>query len=201
MEKQLIISIGREFGSCGHEIAEIIAKDLNLPLYDRSLLDNIAKEKGFSLEDLQKYDEKRKRAFVSRSVRGYSNSIPEAVAQVQFDYIREKAASGESFVVVGRCSDIVLKDYPGLFSVFILADKESKMKHVMGKFHLSEEEALSKMKRHDTTRKAYHNSYSKISWGDSRGYDLCINSSRLGIDDTVEVIEFYARKKAAKLQA
>ena len=120
MGKQLIISIGREFGSSGHEIAEIIAKDLNLPLYDRSLLENIAEEKGFSLDTLQQYDEKRKNVFISRSVRGYSNSIPDAIAQVQFDYIREKAASGESFVVVGRCAEVVLKDNPDLFYTRLL---------------------------------------------------------------------------------
>lgn len=196
MGKQLIISIGREFGSSGHEIAEIIAKDLNLPLYDRSLLENIAEEKGFSLDTLQQYDEKRKNVFISRSVRGYSNSIPDAIAQVQFDYIREKAASGESFVVVGRCAEVVLKDNPRLFSVFVLGDKDAKQKHVMEKYHLSADDALSKMKRHDMNRKAYHNSYSKTKWGDSRGYDLCINSSKLGIENTVKLIEFYAQIKA-----
>lgn len=195
MEKQLIIAISREFGSCGHEIAEIVAKDLNLPLYDRSLLDHIAAEKGYALDALHQYDEQRKKVFISRTVRGYSNSIPNAVAKVQFDYMRELADSGKSFVIVGRCAEVILSDRPGLFSVFILADKDAKQKHVMEKYHLNSVDALSKMKRHDINRRAYHNEYSKTKWGDARGYDLCINSLRLGIHESAALIEYYVQQK------
>ena len=195
MEKQLIISIGREYGSAGHEIAEKVAKDLNLPLYDRHLLDKLAEEKGMNLKDIEKYDEKPRNLFLSRNVNGFSNSFADTVAEMQFNFIREKAESGESFVVVGRCSEVVLAGNEALVSVFILGNKQTKVEHVKKKYNLSENEALQKMARHDRKRKAYHNAHSKISWGDSRGYDLCINSSRLGVEKTAKLIEQYAKAK------
>ena len=105
MEKQVIISISREFGSGGHEIAEQIAKNLGFHFYDRSMLDDLAREKNLQIEDLEKYDEKPRNPFISRRVGGHTNSMEEIVAEMQFDYLREKADSGESFVIVGRCAE------------------------------------------------------------------------------------------------
>lgn len=195
MEKQVIISVGREFGSGGHEIAEKIANDLNLSLYDRKLLDDLAVQHGMDPKLLEKYDEKPRNFLLSRRVNGYSNSIAEAVAEMQAKYIKDKADSGESFVVVGRCSDVVLAGYDALFTVFICGEPEEKIERVMKKYSLSREEAITKMARHDKKRKTYHNSYSKYAWGDSRGYDVCINSKMLGIDGTAKAIENLAQLK------
>lgn len=191
MEKQVIISINREFGSGGHAIAEQIAKDLNLPIYDRNMLDEIAKEKGIKAEHYEGFDEKPKIPLFSRSVRGHSNSVEEHLAEMQFEYLKKKADSGESFVVVGRCSETVLADNENLISIFVLADRSNKVARVSEKYQLSTGDAVSKMNRHDRNRKYYHNSYSPYRWGDSRGYDLCINSSRLGLEGTVKMIEHY----------
>ncbi len=100
---QTIISVSREFGSGGHIIAEQIAKDHGLKFYDRHLLDDIAAENNMNAAVLEKYDEKPRNAFLSRRVSGFSNSMEEILAEMQFDYIRKKADSGESFVIVGRC--------------------------------------------------------------------------------------------------
>ena len=89
MGKQLIIAVSREFGSGGHEIADILAKKFNIPIYDNNLLTEIANSKNLDVDTLEKYDEKPKNIFLSRSVRGYSNSLSEVLAQMQFDYIRE----------------------------------------------------------------------------------------------------------------
>lgn len=191
MEKQVIISINREFGSGGHAIAEQIAKDLNLPIYDRNMLDEIAKEKGIKAEHYEGFDEKPKIPLISRSVRGHSNSVEEHLAEMQFEYLKKKADSGESFVVVGRCSETVLADNENLISIFVLADRSNKVARVSEKYQLSTGDAVSKMNRHDRNRKYYHNSHSPYRWGDSRGYDLCINSSRLGLEGTVKMIEHY----------
>lgn len=121
--------------------------------------------------------------------------ILEIIAQFQFDYIRKKAESGESFVVVGRCSENVLKDYDCLISVFVTGDKEHKIQRVMEHFDLSESEAYTKMRRHDRTRKQYHNRYSEGKWGDATYYDMCINSSPLGIEKTVNVLENYVKER------
>ena len=122
---QLIISIGREFGSGGHEIAEKLAKHYDMPLYDHNLLDKIAEERNLNSEELKSYDEVQDGVF-HRRVRGMSSSMTEHVAQLQFDYLKEKATTGESFVVVGRCSETVLKDNKGLIAIFVNGDKDRR---------------------------------------------------------------------------
>ena len=194
MDKQVIIAISREYGSAGHEIAEKVARDLGLKLYDRNMLDDISKDKDIHVEYLEKYDEKPKKLFSSRRVGAYTNSIEEIIAEMQFDYLREKADTGESFVIVGRCAETVLKDRKGLISVFILGNYEVKLKRIMDKYHLSETDAAAKIKRHDKHRKQYHNHYSDGKWGDSRLYDLCINSSHLGIDKPAVIIKDYIKE-------
>lgn len=195
MEKQLIISIGREFGSGGHVIAEALAKRFNIPLYDHNLLDHIAEEKNLNAEELKKFDEKPRNVLLSRTLKGHSSSPSDHIAMMQFDYLKKKAEKGESFVVVGRCAEMVLKDFEAMISIFILGDKECKTKRVMEVYDISKEEARKKMERHDVYRKQYHNSYCDSKWGDSRSYDLCINSSRLGIDGTVAMLADYIRAR------
>lgn len=194
MGKQILVSISREFGSEGHLIAEKVAKDLGIALYDRNLLDAIAEEKDMKVEHLQKYDEKSKNFILTRTVNGHSNSMADHLVDLQFEFLQKKAESGESFVVVGRCGEEALKEFDGLVSIFVLGNKKEKIAHVMEKYKLSEKEALAKMVRHDRKRKFYHNYYCENKWGDSRGYDLCINSSTLGLDKTVKVIEEFIKE-------
>lgn len=191
MNEQLIISIGREFGSGGHEIARCLAERFALPLYDHNLLDEIAQERELDVETLRRYDEMPRNVVLSRTVCGFSSSAEVNIANMQFDYLKRKAAAGESFVVVGRCAETMLKDYPGMISIFVLGDATVKTARVMEKYRLSEREARYKMERHDRSRKMYHNYYCKGKWGDSRNYDLCINSSRMGLDRTVDFLEGY----------
>ncbi|MBD5465490.1 MAG: cytidylate kinase-like family protein [Lachnospiraceae bacterium] len=195
MAGQTIIAIGREFGSKGHEIAEKIAKDLGLKLYDRSMLDELASKMNIKVEVFEKYDEKPRNPIFTRRVGQYTNSMEEIVAEMQFDFIRQKAKEGESFVIVGRCADSVLKDMEGLITIFVCGNKECKRRHVMEKFHLSKAEASAKMIRHDIKRKQYHNRHSDTKWGDSRYYDLCINSSPLGVDGTAKVLVGYIQER------
>lgn len=192
MAEQMIISISREYGSCGHEVAELVAKELGIALYDRNLLDAVAEEKDMSADKLRKFDEKPRNLFMTRSVNGHSNAMEDVVAQMQFEYLQKKAAAGESFVVVGRCGETALKEYKNLVKVFVMGDKQDKIEHIMKKFQLSETEAETKMNRHDTKRKAYHNHYSENKWGDSRGYDLCI-SSKAGVQNTARIIVDYVK--------
>lgn len=195
MEKQLLISISREFGSGGHEIAQKVADDLGLPFYDRKMLDEIAGMTDVGVDVLEKYDEKPRNFILSRRVGKYTNSMEENIAQLQFEYIRQKAEQGESFVIVGRCSESVLREFKGLVSIFISGDRLPKIERVMKKYQLSHAEALAKMNRHDRKRKQYHNRYSDSKWGDSRYYDLCIKSSPLGVDGTVRVLEHYIQER------
>lgn len=195
MEKQLIISVSREFGSGGHVIAKMLAERYGLPMYDRNLLEEIAKSRQLDSEQLYKYDEAKRNKLLSRTVRGYSSSPEDNIAQLQFDFLREKAASGESFVVLGRCSESILRGNSGLISVFVLADLDFRIKRTMEHENLTFEQAKAKVTKHDRTRKAYHNNYSDSKWGDSRGYDLCIRSSVVGVEETCGAIaEFIDRK-------
>ena len=200
MEKQLIISIGREFGSGGHEIAEKLAEKFSLKLYDKNLLQHIAEERNVDGKHLEKYDEVPRNLLFSRTVKGLSNSMEENIANMQFDYLRKKAEKGESFVVVGRCSETILKDYTGLVSIFVLGDKEHKIERVMRLYHMSAEEAEHYIFRQDRKRKGYHNYYCKGKWGDSRNYEISVNSSKLGEDATAEVLADYITKRRNGIQ-
>lgn len=196
---QFIISVGREYGSGGHEIASRLAEKFNVPLYDRNMLDQMAERNGIDAEELHKHEE-TKRQGLTRTVRGHSSSVQDQIAQLQFDFIRNKAESGESFVVVGRCSENVLRDFPGLISIFVRGEEEAKTERICRLYKLNKLEAKAKMFRHDKKRKAYHNYYSKMKWGDSRGYDLCVNSSLMGVEATADalyaMISEYLKNKA-----
>ncbi len=189
MGNQIIISISREYGSEGRTIAEQIVKDMGLLFYDRNMLDEIAKEKGFDPAAFAGVDEKPRNKLLSRRVKGYSNATEDNLAQMQFEFLRKKAASGESFVVLGRCSETILKEYDSLVSIFVTGNKDRKLKHVMEKFSLSETAAAAKIAKHDAYRRRYHNHYSDFKWGDSRNYDVCINSSRIGVEGTAKLLE------------
>ena len=197
---QIIISVGREFGSGGKVIAEELAKRFNIPLYDRHLITEIAEKLGMTAEEVEKYDEAPKLKILSRRVNGYSNSIEDNIAEMQFSIIEEKAKSGESFVVVGRCSETKLKAYPALISLFILGDMDKKVKRIMEVYKLSEDEAKHFIYKKDKKRKHYHNYHCQGSWGDSRIYDLTINSSRLGIENTVDMLEQYVKARISANQ-
>ncbi len=184
---QFIISVGREYGSGGHEIATILSEKLNVPMYDRNMLDQMAERNGINADELHKHDEMKRRG-LTRTVRGHSSSVQDSIANLQFDFIRNKAASGESFVIVGRCAENVLRDNPALISIFVRGDEDAKVERISRLYKLNKLEAKAKMYRHDKKRKAYHNYYSKMKWGDSRGYDICVNSSLLGVEATAEAL-------------
>ena len=195
MEKQLIISVGREFGSGGHAIAELLAKRFDLPLYDSNLLEEIAERKSLNVKHLEKYDEIPKNRLFSRNVMGYSNSPEEAIANLQFDYLRQKADSGASFIIVGRYAEEVLKGNPALTTIFVLGDMEAKVARIMELYQVSEQKAENIVVSTNKKRKNYHNYYCTKQWGDSRNYELSINSSRLGLIATADIIEDYIRRK------
>ncbi|MBP3544087.1 MAG: cytidylate kinase-like family protein [Lachnospiraceae bacterium] len=198
-QKQVIISIGREFGSAGHEIAEELSKRFEFPLYDYNLLREIAVEKNVNHASLEPYDEVPKKGFGSRTVRGHSNSPHENIAYMQFNYLRKKADEGQSFVVVGRCAEEALKNCPGLITLFILGDMDKKIDRIRKLHQLSHKEAKELIIEQDKKRKRYHNYFCEGKWGDSRNYDLSINSSKLGLEATMDMIEDYIKKRIERM--
>jgi len=193
MKDQVIVTIGREHGSGGHCIAQMIAEQMHLKLYDKEIVEGIIESSGYSEEFVSRMDEKPVNFLFSRRVGEYSNSLEASVAEKAFELILSKAESGESFVVVGRCAEQVLRDYPNVIRFFVLGDFKTKRSRIMEVHQVSEMKAESIMKTVDHQRKVYHNYYSDIKWGDSRGYDICINSSRLGLEGTSETMIHYIR--------
>ena len=189
--ENLIITIGREFGSGGHIIGERLAEYYGIPLYDRDLLKKVAEENDIDYDELEGYEESPINLLLSRTVNGYSSSLQDAIAHLEFDFITEHAELGESFVIVGRCAEEVLKDNPNAVKIFVLGDFDAKVRQIMWQFDLDEEEAIDEIRHTDKRRKSYHNHYCETKWGDSRNYDISINSSRFGIEGTADFLKTY----------
>ncbi len=198
MGKQLIITVGREFGSGGHIIAVKLAEHFGIQLLDSNILAEVAKKSNAREEYLKKYDESARNLFFSRTVNGFSNSPEEIIAQMQFDYIKQKSDAGESFVVIGRCADYILRENPALVRVFVLGDTEAKIKRTAEREGISEDKAKIRMEQADKRRKYFHNTHSENKWGDSRSYDITVNSSKLGLDSTVELLIKYIELRNAE---
>jgi len=196
MGKQIIISVGREFGSGGHEIAEGLAKHYNIPLFDKEIFEHIEENESISAEVAQFFDEKPvSPIFYPVMMDGSNLPLEQTVANHIFNFIRIKGdTEKQSFVIVGRCAEYVLRDNPNMISVFILGDRETKCQRVMEKYDLDEKAALNLMRKEDKMRKTYHNFYADGKWGDSRSYDICINSSTLGVTKTLEALITYIDK-------
>ena len=184
--------------SGGHIIAVKLAEHFGIQLLDSNILAEVAKKSNASEEYLKKYDESARNLFFSRTVNGFSNSPEEIIAQMQFDYIKQKSDAGESFVVIGRCADYILRENPALVRVFVLGDTEAKIKRTAEREGISEEKAKIRMEQADKRRKYFHNTHSENKWGDSRSYDITVNSSKLGLDSTAELLIKYIELRNAE---
>jgi cytidylate kinase len=192
MEKQIIITIGREFGSGGHEIARKLSEELDIQLYDKELISEAAKKFNFDENVLAYYDEKPVNSVLfplnlDALPYGMDESVEKRAAIAEFSVIREKSEK-ESFVIVGRCAENILKDKK-IVSVFITADEEDKVARISKKFSLSETDAKALITRSDSVRKHYHDFYCEEPWGNAKNYNICLNSSTYGIEGCVKLIK------------
>lgn len=198
-----IITIGRQFGSGGREIGELLAKNYGINCYDKELLSRAAKESGFCEEMIQNHDERPTNSFLYNLVMdtysfGYNASsfvdmpISHKVFLAQFDTIKKIAEEGPC-VIVGRCADYALSDFDNVLNIFIHADEESKIKRIKERFAdvKTDDQARDMMNKKDKQRQSYYNYYSSKKWGRADSYDLSINSGILGIDGTVKFIMQY----------
>lgn len=189
----MIITISREFGSGGQDIARALARHYDIPLYDENMLNEIGIHESYDIDRLNQYDEAPRWLIRSRTVRGMTNSNIDNIAMKEFDFLKEKARVNASFIVLGHCGESVLRSYDPI-SIFVCSSKALKLKRTMEKFDLDEKEAEYLIKKTDRNRKTYHNHYCENKWGDSRYYDLCIDSSKLGVEGTIEfLIDFIDR--------
>ncbi len=193
----MIISIGRQHGSGGREIARLLARELGIKCYDKEIVDEAAKHSDFSRDLINAYDEKRMSAFMLHAG-GYGLNenfrLNMQVVSAQFDAIREIASKGDC-IFVGRCADYILRERSDLVSVFILGDMDERLKCLARRQGLDEAAARKKIKEVDKDRSSFYKYYSDQVWGDAQNYDLCINSSRLGVEGTVKVIMDYIKTR------
>ena len=203
MEK-VIITIGRQFGSGGSEIGKKLADNLNIKYYDKELIQLAAKESGICPELFEKADEKTSGGLLQAFAMGFSMNgalyqpndyfTDATLFQVQSDVIR-KIAAERSCVIVGRCADYILKDDPHCTSVFIPSSEEDRIKRIIGKNPVTEKEALEQMRKTDKTRASYYNYYTDKTWGAAMSYHLCLNSSVIGTDHCVRLIEEFIKNR------
>ena len=169
--------------------------------YDKEILAVAAKESGLCQELFETHDEKPTNSFLYSLVMdtyslGYTSSgfvdmpINHKVFLAQFDAIK-KLAHQESCIIVGRCADYALAEYPNCVHIFIHADEEHKIKRIMERHNMTESKAKDAISKKDKQRQSYYNYYSSKKWGRADSYDLCINSSVLGVDGTVKLVIQY----------
>lgn len=205
MNGNLVITIGRQCGSGGKRIGQRLAEVMGVKCYDKELLSVAAKDSGLCEELFETHDEKPTSSFLYSLVMdtyslGYTTSaymdmpINHKIFLAQFNTIK-KLAEEESCVIVGRCADYALADYPNTVSVFITANDEDRIKSLMDMYKVDESKAKDIMVKTDKKRSSYYNYYSSKKWSDAKSYDMCINSSVTGMDGAIEIIQAFAKVK------
>lgn len=198
MSNHTIINIGRQFGSGGKEVASRIGASLGIQVYDNELISKAAEESGFSKELFERSDEKRSvfnlfSFFGTERFGSAQNYMGDnELFKIQSEVITGIADKGPA-IFVGRCSNYILRDRKCL-DVFVCAPVEARVKRVMERTGLDEDEAMIRVERQDRTRQTYYNFFTFGNWGAASDYDLCVDSSILGIEGTAEYIIDFGRK-------
>ena len=190
----MIITIARQHGSSGREIARALSEALGIQCFDKEIVDEAAENSSICKELISSFDEKRVSPFMLQTTQypsmNYGLGLNIQVASAQFDVIRKLADQGDC-IFVGRCADYILRERKDLTRVFIMGEQEDKIRCIMNRQNVSETEAKKKIKQVDKDRSSYYKYYTDQIWGESENYDLCINSSKIGITGTVNVIKAY----------
>ena len=204
MNEKFVINIGRQLGSGGREIGEKLASQFGIAFYDKELIRLASKESGLGKEFFEKADEKESHSFIGGLLglrTNISNEVyvnnylsNETFFKIQSDVIRDLAEE-KSCLFVGRCDDYILRDHPRCINVFITADTDDRVKRVVRDQQLTEEKAQEVIEKTDKKRSGYYNYFSNKVWGAAASYHLCINSSVLGIDETVAFISRFIEQK------
>lgn len=178
-----IITLGRSYGAGGRSVGKIVGKALNIPYYDKELVEQAAKESGLSGKYLENMDEKNLVGnMVDRAI-----TLNSRIYEAQRQVILKLAKEGPC-IIVGRCADCILHDEKNLFRVFITAPKESRVKRISQRDCIDEQKAAKKIDKVDKERAEYHDAVSDSSWGDAGTYDLMVDTEKLGIQGAADVI-------------
>ena len=204
-----VYTIGRELGSLGLLVGQKLAERLGVKCYDKEILQQAAKESGFCEEIFENHDEKPSNSFLyslvmdTYSAGNYAATpfldmpLNHKVFLAQFDTIKNIAAK-ESCVIVGRCADYALANQPDVINVFIRADLEDRIKIISKRLDLTENKAKDMILKNDKQRASYYNYYTSKKWGDTSSYDLTINTSKISVDNAVDLILDFSKYMDAK---
>ncbi len=200
MAKNTVITISRQFGSGGRLIGKKLAEKFGVPFYDRELIELAVEESGFSKEVFEKVDERASSSLlytlsvspgIMHGVTGMADlPLNDKVFLVQTKIIKDVAAKG-GCVIVGRCADYILKEYHNVVNVFIRSNMNDRIDRATNVYKISMNNASKEIQKMDKKRANYYSFYAHSKWGVAENYDLCINSGRIGIDQSVQVIADY----------
>ena len=198
--KRVIITIGREYGSGGRLVAKQLAQRLDVPFYDKELIQKVAKKTGLSEHYIQSTEQRRptNSLIFDLYTAVQTPSVPEQVFIAQAKVIKEAAEQG-SCVIVGRCADYVLRDYPDCLRVFVSAPMDQRVRRAHDEYGVDQPNIESYVIRQDKIRASYYNYYATGRWGDRSSYDLCVNT-RIGIENAVSIIEAAARALSEEIR-
>ncbi len=204
MTEHKIITIGRQFGSGGHEIGNMLATRLDIPLYDNNLVRMAAQKLDIREETARAVDETTLNSFLTGyviapmeyrdSIRSeeYTKPLNEQVYGLQTQIIQKLSQRGPC-VIVGRCAGYILKEQTNCIDVFICADTDDRVKRIANRYDLSEKKAADKIKRIDRERKYYYECHTGLGWGSALSHQILLNVSRLGMEGAVNVLEMMYR--------
>lgn len=207
MKENKIITIGRQIGSGGSQIGMEVAKRLGIKCYDKQLIELACNYGELDQNVLEEAEEKRPNPFLYSVPRQMQNdktgrgiAINDMVFNVQSEVIRQLAAK-ESCVLIGRCADYVLREQPGVTSVFIYADMNDRIRRLMEARKITRDEAITLIKKTDKSRRNYYECYTGKRWGAGASYDVTLNSAELGVDTCVDLIcHLYERKQEGETE-
>ena len=190
-----IITITRQYGSGGREIGEKLAKRLGIEFYDNKLLDIAAKDSGIHKTNFEESDERRTNSFLYLLSTTYGQGgVPfdDALFFAQLNAIQKIASEG-SCLIIGRCADYALRDFSGVVNIYITAPVEDRIKRAINSYGIAEKHAAEYVKRMDKQRISYYNYYTDKRWGTPENFELCLDSSALGIDGSVELLDSFLK--------
>jgi cytidylate kinase len=191
MDSGPIITIARQNGSGGREIAEILAGKLGIRSYDRALISETARLSGLTEEQVYEREERGRKG--GMTFYGFSAANP--LYELQSEAIRRLAGEDGSCVFVGRCADYVLSGRPDLITVFVHASEEECARRSAGRNGISEGEARRRVAERNRERALYYHRYTGRVWGDAANYDLCVDTTRISLGQAADLIISYSRMR------
>ena len=197
LDKNIVITISREYGSGGRYIAKLVAEKLKIKLYDKDFIKELTNETGLDSSYIENIEQKR--TLLDNFNSGYYQSLSNADELfLEEANLIKKLASKNSCVIVGRCADFILKDNKNLIKIFIYSDMESKIKRAIKYYNIPKKDAKKEIEKINKLRKNHYKYYTNREWNNPENYDLCLNSDSLGVEKCAEVIEQYVIGKKDK---